>query len=332
MSSQTLHVHFENDEGAPDVFKSTPALLAAACARHPDTAAAITTSFGLDGKDLPKVLPTADVLVGFNYPRAAFTPGAAPNLKLIQVTGAGVEQLMPMDWIPPGVTVANASGAHAQKAGEYVTMALLMLNSRLPLFMDAKAAGSWVREFSPTITRKTALIIGLGGMGGAAASAAKALRMTVLGARPSGKPHPAVDKMYTLDGLDEALRHADFLVAAVPSTESSRGLIDKRRLDLMRPGSGVVNIGRAAVVDYAALAAKLRDGGLSGAVLDVFDKEPLPASSELWATPNLVITPHISSDDSETYMEGVMEILFDNLGCLINGLPLNNQVDRTKGY
>ena len=331
-SGKPLHVHFENDAGSPQVFKSTPELLEQACARHPDVAAAITTSFGLDGHSLPEVLPKAGVLVGFNFPRGVITPDTAPNLRLLQVTGAGVEQLMPLDWLPPYVVVANARGAHAQKAGEYVTMALLMLNTRLPLFADDKWARRWTRAFTSSIAGKTALIVGVGAMGGAAAASAKALGMRVLGARPSGAPHPSVDRMFTLDGLDEALAMADFVVVAAPSAPGSRGLLDRRRLDLLPAGAGLVNIGRAAVVDYRALAAKLEDGSLSGAVLDVFETEPPNPDAPLWTTPNLIMTPHVSSDDAETYMEGVLEVLFDNLRRLLAGRPPTNLVDRSKGY
>jgi glyoxylate/hydroxypyruvate reductase len=327
-----LHVHFENDAGSPQVFKSTPQLLADACARHPDVAAAISSSFGEDGHQLADALRTAQVVVGFNFPRHAVTAETAANLKLMQITGAGIEQLMPLDWLPAHVAVANASGAHAQKAGEYVTMALLMLNTRLPQFAGDKPLRRWTRTFTGSIVGKTALIIGVGGMGGAAAASAKKLGLKVLGVRPSGAPHESVDRMFTLDAIDEALALADFVVVAAPSTPASRGLLDRRRLGLLPHGAGLVNIGRSALVDHRALADKLIDGSLSGAVLDVFDQEPLPAGSFLWETPNLVMTPHISSDDAETYMAGVLDVVFDNLRRLLAGQPLANLIDRQAGY
>jgi glyoxylate/hydroxypyruvate reductase A len=327
-----LHVHFENDAGSPQVFKSTPQLLAEACARHPEVAAAITTSFGEDGHRLVEALRTANVVVGFNFPRHAFTGETAANLQLMQITGAGIEQLMPIDWLPEHVAVANASGAHAQKVGEYVTMALLMLNTRLPQFADDKPARRWTRTFTSSIVGKTALIIGVGGMGGAAAASAKRLGLRVLGVRPSGAPHESVDRMFTLDRLDEALALADFVVVAAPSTAASRGLLSREKLDLLPRGAGLVNVGRSPLVDYRALADKLKDGSLSGAVLDVFDQEPLSRDSFLWETPNLVMTPHISSDDAETYMAGVLDVVFANLRRLIVGEPPGNLVDRGKGY
>jgi glyoxylate/hydroxypyruvate reductase A len=331
-AASLLHVHFENDTGSPQVFKSTPRLLADACARHPDVAAAISTSFGEDGHQLADALRVAQVVVGFNFPRHVLTAEAAGRLKLMQITGAGIEQLMPLDWLPEHIAVANARGAHAQKAGEYVTMALLMLNTRMPQFADDRRLRRWTRTFTGSIVGKTALIIGVGGMGGAAAASAKRLGLDVLGVRPSGASHESVDRMYALDALDEALAMADFVVVAAPATASSRGLLDRRRLDLLQPGAGLINVGRSALVDYRALADKLIDGSLSGAVLDVFDQEPLAADSFLWDTPNLVMTPHISSDDANTYMSGVLDVVFDNLRRLLTGKPLANLVDRQKGY
>ena len=102
--------------------------------------------------------------------------------------------------------------------------------------------------------------------------------------------------------LDRLLPRADIVLVTVPLTRETRQLIGKRELDLMKPEAGLINMGRARVVDYDALAAKLTRGELSGAILDVFDPEPLPADSPLWTTPHLLISPHVSSDDVVSYV------------------------------
>ena len=94
----------------------------------------------------------------------------------------------------------------------------------------------------------------------------------------------------------------------------------------MKPGAGIVNIGRAATVDYEALAAKLRSGHLSGAVLDVFDPEPLPSRSLQWGVPNLVVTPHVSADDGDSYVALTLELVLRNLERFLEGKPLMNVV------
>ncbi len=147
-------------------------------------------------------------------------------------------------------------------------------------------------------------------MGGAAAVRAKQLGLRVIGVRNSGRPHPAVDDMFKPDGLDEALRDADFVLVSVPLTSATLGLIDKNRLGLMKPSASLINMARAEVVDYRALADKLVQGELSGAILDVFDPEPLPPDSFLWDIPNLILTPHVSSDDPERYIPDVLDLLF----------------------
>ena len=99
----------------------------------------------------------------------------------------------------------------------------------------------------------------------------------------------------------------------------------------MKPGAGLINMGRASMVDYEALASALRAGELAGAVLDVFDPEPVPTSSPLWDVPNLIMTPHMSSDDVLTYAPRTLDLVFENLARLLDGKPLKNRADPTRG-
>ena len=156
--------------------------------------------------------------------------------------------------------------------------------------------------------------------------------MHAIGVSRHGRPLDAVDEMHTPDRLDHLLPRADFVFVAVPLTPETRNLLDARRQGLMKRGAGLVNVGRAATVDYAALAANLRSGHLSGAVLDVFDPEPLPSESPLWNAPNLVVTPHVSADDGDSYVPLTLELVFHNLERLLDGRPLVNVVRPELGY
>jgi phosphoglycerate dehydrogenase-like enzyme len=156
--------------------------------------------------------------------------------------------------------------------------------------------------------------------------------MRVLGVRRSGRPHRYVDEMFRPDELDRVLPRADFVLVTAPVTRETRGMIGKRELALFKRGAGFINLGRAEVVDYEVLRRKLKRGELSGAVLDVFDPEPLPKSSPLWATPNLVITPHVASDDREAYIPRTMDLLFDNVRRYLEGKPLKNRVVPSREY
>ena len=122
------------------------------------------------------------------------------------------------------------------------------------------------------------------------------------------------------------------MFVAVPVTPETHNLLDARRQGLMKPGAGLVNVGRAATVDYDALSDNLRSGHLSGAVLDVFDPEPLPADSPLWRVPNLIATPHVSADDGDSYVPLTLDLVFRNLERLLEGRPLQNVVRPELGY
>lgn len=330
-----LHIHFETKSDKPSVFHFTPALIEAAAARARPTE--VRTTLGADLKDLG-ALTTADGLVTSNdvlrdarFPLASLAQ-AAPRLRWIHIIGAGIEPLLPLDWLPPGLTLTNNSGIHAPKAREFVTMALLMLNSRMPTIQSNQRTARWQPIFTPSIAGRIVAIIGVGGMGGAAAHAAKRLNLRVIGIRHDVRPHDNVDEMRGADRLHETLAEADFVVVATPLTPATRHLIDRRALAATKSGAGLLNIGRAGVIDCEALCAALVTGRLSGAMLDVFDPEPLPADLPLWSAPNVIVTPHCSSDDLEHYLPLTMDLAFANAALLASGKPLRNRVDPAKGY
>jgi phosphoglycerate dehydrogenase-like enzyme len=211
-------------------------------------------------------------------------------------------------------------------------MVLLMLNSRLPEIAGNQHRCLWDPIFTPTIKGKTALIIGVGDMGAAVAAAARSLGLTVLGIRRSGRPHEFVDEMFSIGELDMVLPRADFVVLAAPLTSETVNLMDHRRFRLMKRRAAFFNFGRAGSVDHLALVESLNDGHLSGAIIDVVDKEPLDPNSSLWRAKNLTIMPHVSSDDLDLYLPKTLDLVFQNLERLLTGQPLLNFVDRMKQY
>ena len=137
--------------------------------------------------------------------------------------------------------------------------------------------------------------------------------------------------MYGPGELDHALADAHFLLVTAALTPATSGLIGAAQLDLLAPGAGLINVARAGIVDYQALALRLSGGSIGGAVLDVFDPEPIPADSQLWDSPRLVITPHVALDALD-YTERMLAIFAENLALLDSGRPLRNQVRRDRGY
>jgi phosphoglycerate dehydrogenase-like enzyme len=136
----------------------------------------------------------------------------------------------------------------------------------------------------------------------------------------------------TVADLDHVLPRTEFLVLACPLTDATRGMIDRRRLNLLPRGAGVVNIGRGALIDQDALCDLLDDGHLSGAVLDVFTPEPIPAGHRLWTTRNLIVSPHTAADDPNTYNARSLDMFIDNLRAWREGTAMPNLFDTARGY
>jgi phosphoglycerate dehydrogenase-like enzyme len=202
----------------------------------------------------------------------------------------------------------------------------------MPQIVHQQWRAQWQPVYSTTVAGLTAGIVGVGNMGGAAASACKALGMRVIGIRRGAEPHPDVDRMSGMDGLDALLAESDVVFLCTPLTPQTRGLIGAPQFARMKQGAGFVNIARGAVVDTDALRAALASGQISGAVLDVFDPEPLPKDSPLWEAPNVIITPHCSSDDADDYVPRTLDLIFDNLRRLMAGEELVAVVDPKLGY
>ncbi len=255
----------------------------------------------------------------------------APQLRWISYTSAGVEGLLKRG-IPPEVTITNASGTHVPKAAEFALTAVLMLNNAIPHLVTAQRAHRWEPRAGGTLAGRTVLILGMGALGGAAARALKAQGMRVIGNSRSGHAHPDADVMTAGGEFRRHLPKADVLIIALPLTPATHGIIGRAELDLLPRHAGVVNIGRGEQLDEDALAAKLSEGSLGGAVLDALTEEPLAADSPLWDTPNLIITAHAGVYDPTAYGTRCMALFAANLERFLAGRPLEQVVERARGY
>lgn len=324
------HLHCENTSDLSDVFAITSERVKAALKRHPKLRGKLKVTLGEDNDIYGKVIGTADFLFSWKFDRADLKR-RAPNLKMIHIHGAGVNHVMPLDWLPKGCVLTNSRGVHGPRAAEYLIMALLMLNNRLPELVTHQRASRWNQCYASVITGKTLLVIGVGNIGGSAADWAKKFGVTVWGTRRTGKPHRSVDKMYKPKDLPKLLPKADFVMMCVPATDHTKHLLGKKEIGLMRDGAGFINYSRADLVDYDALRKRLEKGELT-AVLDVFNPEPLPPSSPLWKTPNLIMTPHCSSDDSIHYTPRTLDVVLSNIERIIAGRKPTNVVDAKWQY
>jgi len=327
----TFRLHLESRRAQSPSFHLDEQAWRLAAARHPELAAQVDVSFGWDGESLPAALETADGLIASKFDKALVN--AAPRLRWIHTTAAGVDGLMPLSELRSDILFSNSSGIHADKAGDFALMALLMLHTRMPEITTSQRRHAWEPLLTTPIRGKKTVVFGFGDIGQAAGRAARTLGMDVVAVTRSGSPCPALPDIPVVptSRLDSLLPDADFVVIAAPLTAETRGVFDARRLALLPSTAGLINMARAPLVDYAALAAILEQGMLAGAVLDVFDTEPLPAASPLWDGPRVIVTPHISCDAPD-YSLRVLDLWFQNFARLQAGKPLLNQVDRDRGY
>jgi phosphoglycerate dehydrogenase-like enzyme len=214
---------------------------------------------------------------------------------------------------------------------EFALALLLALAKRIPHALEQQRAHVWKPYGMAQLEGRTLGILGLGAIGEALATKARALGLRVIGTRRGGEPVACADLVLGPDGTERLLRESDFVVVLLPLTPETRGAIAARELGWLRPTALLVDLARGGIVDEAALAEALRARKLAGAALDVFAEEPLPASSPLWDAPNLILTPHVAGL-SPDYMNRLAEIVVENLARVEADRPLVNPVDRARGY
>jgi phosphoglycerate dehydrogenase-like enzyme len=324
-----IHIHELADSPFDPM---TPAEFADAAALAGPIGAGHQVSFGTSFEEFAEHAPMIEALIAGPHTIRALDLGLAPHLRLIQSTSAGVDPLAPFDRIPKTALLLNNRGVHADRAGEFSIMAMLMLATHMPRFASNQRDKKWERLPSGIIAGRRATIIGVGGLGGGAARRARQFGVHVTGIRYGSVPHPDCDETKNIDQLDQVLPTTDLLLLACPLTDATRNVLDARRISHLPAGAGVINIGRGGLIDQAALIAALRRGHLAGAVLDVFAQEPIPADDPIWDAPNLIITPHISSDDPLRYNAATLAVFFDNLRAIAQGRVPPTLVDRVKGY
>lgn len=261
------------------------------------------------------------------YPRQAVVESR--TVKWISVGGSGTDHLG--RWDPAHVTVTNAAGVAAGMLAEYALGAMLSFSQDLRGFARRQQARSWTAARVEPIEGKTVLIIGLGKTGEAIARRAHAMGMTTLGIRARPKATPDLDEVHGPNALPALLPRADFVVCCVPLVPGTRGLLDRAAFAAMKPAAVLIDISRGGVVEEAALLAALDAGRLSGAALDVFATEPLPADHPLWGYDNVAITPHCASIYQGWDVKSV-EMFAANLARYRRGEPLENVVNPERGY
>jgi len=292
-----------------------------------------------DAETLAREAADADVFYGFRFPQE-LVPGA-PRLRWIQSASAGIEGNLSPPVVERGILLTNGAGIASTGIAEHVLGVMLSFCRNFHVAARLQREGRWdrpammagsgnpIREFRES----RVAVLGLGPIGAAVAADSAALGATVRGLRrhPPREPSPPFEAVVGPDGLRDLLGWAHFVVLAVPHTPETERMIGPHELEVMRRDCVLVNVARGSVVDEEALIDALRRGSIAGAGLDVFEEEPLPASSALWGLPNVILTPHVSGA-TPRYFERALDLFMDNLAQFLQGLPLRNLVDHALGY
>ncbi|MCE8002451.1 D-2-hydroxyacid dehydrogenase [Billgrantia ethanolica] len=274
-----------------------------------------------------------EVLVGHEHEVLMAGLSAPPeSLRWVQIMSAGVDRLL--DAIGPGPVafrITNVRGIHAQAMVEYLLAVLLHFEKRLGLLVDSQKERRWERPVLGQLAGKRLLVCGAGGIGLPVGTALAGLGVTVEAIARDTSPRGPFRRVHSLSALPQVIGMFDYVVCALPLTDETRGVFDRDAIGAMRDGAIFVNVARGELVDEDALRASLCAGKLAGAALDAFREEPLPNDSLLWATPNLLITPHVAGRFAAGHQLG-LAVLRDNMAAYLAGAPLRTEVFPQRGY
>ncbi len=288
------------------------------------------------GEDVAAALRGAEIILTYRFEPEWWS--GAHQLRWVHIGGAGVNHILFPELIASEVIVTNSRGIHTRTMAEYVLAAMLHFSQRFDRACEYKSNRKW-RAAKIPMTRSSILlkdkkvgIIGAGAIGGGVGEMCGKLGMRVFAINRSKRVElPFAEITGGFEGIDKLMAWADFVVVTLPFTAETMGLIDARRIGLMKPGSYLINIARGGIVEETALIEALLHGRIAGAALDVFETEPLPDNSPLFEIPNLLLTPHIAGNYPE-YTIDVIDLFLENLKRYLKGKPLKNIVDKNRGY
>ncbi|MCM3179449.1 D-2-hydroxyacid dehydrogenase [Cytobacillus horneckiae] len=238
------------------------------------------------------------------------------NLKWIHVLTSGVNSL-PFDWLMKNksILVTNSKGIHAIPMAEYTVGAMLMLAKHFNQYLGFQKERNWNPALtSEELDGKVVSIIGTGAIGTEIAKKLKAFNTKVVGINTNGRDVSPFDKVSSMDDIDKVLSTSDFIIVTLPLTNSTKNLLSKDKLSLIKPTSYLINLARGEILDESYLVYALKEKRIKGAVLDVVEEEPLSWNNPIWELENVMITPHIS-DSSPLVYARMTNIIISNLLC-----------------
>jgi phosphoglycerate dehydrogenase-like enzyme len=315
-------------KAAPDarIVSGIPAAAHTVTAITPDSPEAVEQK-----QQLLREMTDADAFIGGPTEDVIRT---GKKLKWVQVLSAGVEPYRYPDLINSNIVLTNSRLVASPGIADHAMGMLLALTRKLTYFVSIRTQETWERKPYDLLELrgKTAVIVGMGGIGSSVAKRAKAFDMTVIGVDPKElPPSPVVDRMVYPDRLDQVIPMADAVFLCMPHTPESEGMFGARQFELMKKGSFFIAVSRGKVYNLDGLVKALDSRRLAGAGVDVVDPEPLPKNHPLWKFENVVITPHIATQSDGEFPRR-LELLKENVARFAKGEQLLNVVDKVKGY
>ena len=270
-----------------------------------------------------------DVLVTYN-PFKNLDINKMKNLKYIQTTSVGIDQI-PLDKIlNRDIIIANNKGGYSVPIGEWIVMTILEIYKNSKKLYEQQSNKKWKINFKVSeLTGKKIGFIGTGTLATEGAKRLKGFNVEIWGVNTTGSKKEYFDKCFSSEQMDEVFKNCDTIVCTIPATKYTLGIINKDKFEIMKNDSVFINVGRGNIVNEKDLIQYMHK--FRGVALDVFENEPLDKDNELWNFDNIIITPHNSwvSDKND---ERTFNMIYNNLKNYIEGKSLKNEVDIYKGY
>jgi phosphoglycerate dehydrogenase-like enzyme len=295
--------------------------------RHADLGS-LEISFATSVSEADKYIGKANIILGNPYLVSAVLPYAA-NLLWVQSTFAGIDPLCKNN-VRKDYTLTGVKDIFGPSMSEYIFAYILGRERKLNKMRENQLSGIWEPLCYRNLSELTIGIAGIGSIGKYIAKTASHFGMTVFGLKSSSSGKVKyIDEMFTMGKISEFLKELDYLVLTLPSTPLTKWFINYRTLKMMKKSSILMNIGRGTLVNEIDLISALNDGIINGAVLDVFENEPLFGDSPLWKMKNVLVTPHNSG---VSFPKQITNIFCENYKLFLKNLSLNNLVNFKKGY
>jgi phosphoglycerate dehydrogenase-like enzyme len=288
-----------------------------------------------DRARLREAAPEADVILNGDFLDPTLLTETFPyatRVRWVHALMAGVDKVLSPEIVASNVPMTNGRGLFRRALAEWTVGAMVYFAYDFRRLMRNQEAGRWESFDHPTLFGRTLGIVGYGSIGQAIAKRARAFGMRIVILRRSqSAADPLVDQAYTPDQLNAMLAECDYVAVTTPLTAETRGMIGAAQIAAMKASAVLINVGRGAVIDEAALIAALEAGKLRGAALDVFTTEPLPAGHPFYGLENVLLSPH-TADRSPESRSGAVQFFIENFERFRKGEPLKNVVDKHAGY